>query len=78
MDKDRFNHIAAEILALKIMVASFTNLAPDKKELRKAISGNANKCVSILPTKTEEQREFIELMKKHLNFFSSVLSEQEQ
>ncbi|MCP4259057.1 MAG: hypothetical protein GY774_16350 [Planctomycetes bacterium] len=75
MDKDKLNHIDAEVFALKIMVTSLTLLVPDKNKLQEYITKNADLCVSMLPAKTKEQKKHIEMVKNKLNHFYELFRE---
>lgn len=73
MDEERFEHVAAEVFALRIMISAFTELHPDPILLHQAISRHAEHFVSILPTTTEEQRQYAELVRRKLNTFSHLM-----
>ena len=73
MDKERFEHVAAEVLALRIMISAFTELFPDPTLLRQSIERHAKVFVSMLPAQTEEQKQYTEMVRRKLNTFSELL-----
>ena len=73
MDEERFEHMAAEVTALRIMVSALTDFTPDPTLLHQTISKHAEHFVSVLPPMTEEQKQHIELVRRKLNTFSHLL-----
>ena len=77
MDEERFETVAAQVLASHIVIAALVDLFPDPGLLRETIAKHAKGLLSLLPSETEEQREYVASVWRKLNVFSELLQEQD-
>jgi hypothetical protein len=76
MDEERFEAVAAQVLALDIVIGALVDLFPNPGLLREAIAEHAKAFLSGLPSETKEQRQYVKSVWRKLNAFSELLQEQ--
>ena len=77
MDEERLEAMSAQVLASHIIIAALVDLFPDRTALRETITMHAKALLGTLPTATEEQRRYVEIVWRKLNTFSPLLQDKD-
>jgi hypothetical protein len=77
-EQRRLEAVAAQTMALHIIVSALVDLFPDPELLRSTIETHAKGLLSAIPTDIEENRQYVESVWRKLNAFWPLLQETDQ
>jgi hypothetical protein len=77
-NEERFESVAAQVVALRIIVSAVIENFPERGVLGEAIQEHAKAVLSSLPTTTEDQKHFRDLAQEQLDYFAGLLWGQDQ